>query len=228
MTIRVLAVSCLGVVLCAHSIVAQTPFKYREYALGSSVASVLQISHMRADAVRTLHERPARIQELEWRSPYVPSGTQLADPVREILFSFYDDQLYQLVVTYDRDRIQGLTNDDLIEAISATYGVPILRGARIGRQDLPADPRAETTGVARWEDPTSVLTLTRDTYSPHYQLVLVSTSLDPRARAAITEARRLEALEAPQRERDQRTKEAADARAAGVKARVVNKAAFKP
>jgi hypothetical protein len=31
--------------------------------------------------------------------------------VRVVLFSFYDDQLYQIVVTYDRERMEGLTND---------------------------------------------------------------------------------------------------------------------
>ena len=47
------------------------------------------------------------------------------------------------------------------------------------------------------------------------------------ARAAIKEAGRLDTKEAPQRELDQRTKEAADARVASEKARVTNKAAFR-
>jgi hypothetical protein len=158
----------------------------------------------------------------------VSSGTELADPVRDVIFSFYDDQLYQVVVTYDRDRIEGLTNDDLIESISATYGVPLLRHSRAAAKTLMADLPVETTIVAQWEDAGSVLTLTRDTYSPQFKLVLISKSLNPRGRAAITEALRLDAVEAPRRERDLRTKEASDARAASQKARVVNRAAFKP
>jgi hypothetical protein len=59
-------------------------------------------------------------------------------------------------------------------------------------------------------------------------LVLVSKTLSPRARAAIKEALRLDTVEAPKRERDQRTKEVDNARVASQKARVVNKAAFKP
>jgi hypothetical protein len=227
-SMRVIAVASLGTLLCGQHLAAQTPFGYREYALGSSVASVVKISKTRDDQTKTLHERPARIQEHEWRAPYVSSGTELADPVRDVIFSFYDDQLYQVVVTYDRDRIEGLTNDDLIESISATYGVPLLRHSKAAAKTLMADLPVETTIVAQWEDAGSELTLTRDTYSPQFQLVLISKSLNPRARAAITEALRLDAVEAPRRERGLRTKEAADARAASQKARVVNKAAFKP
>jgi len=227
-SIRVVALASLGALLCSQHLAAQTPFQYRGYALGSSVASVVKISKTREEATETLHERPARIQEHEWRAPYVSAGTELADPVRDVLFSFYDDQLYQIVVTYDRDRMEGLTNDDLIEAISATYGVPLLRHARAAQKTPLGDGSAETTVVAQWEDADSVLTLTRDTYSPQFQLVLISKSLNARARVAIREALRLDTQEAPQRERDLRTKEAADARAASQKARVVNKAAFKP
>ena len=225
--IRIIAVASLGVLLHGQSLAAEAPFRYREYALGTSVASVVTISKTRNDSIKTLHERPALIQEIEWRAPYVSSGTKLADPVRDIVFSFYDDQLYQVVVTYDRDRMAGLTNDDVIESISATYGVPLLRHARAAQSSQASMP-AETSVLAQWEDAASVLTLRRHTYSPQLQLVLISKALSSPARAAIREALRLDTQEAPQRERDQRTKEVADARVVAQKARVVNKAAFKP
>jgi hypothetical protein len=227
-SIRWMAVASVLVLLSVETLVAQTPFRYREYALGSSVASVIKISKTRNDSVRTLHERPALMQELEWRAPYVSMGTELADPVRDILFSFYDDQLYQVAVTYDGDRMEGLTNADVIESLSSAYGVPLLRHSNVGRTAVPADTAAESTVVAQWEDAASVVTLTRGTYSPQVRLVLSSKTLSPLARAAIKEALRLDTLEAPGRQRDQRNKEVADARAASQKARVVNKAAFKP
>jgi hypothetical protein len=221
---RVAAIASLGFVLGGQPVVGQTPFKYRGHALGSSVASVVTMSGARVSDTKTPHERAARIQEIEWRAPYVLSGTQLADPVRDVLFRFYDDQLFQVVVTYDRDRMEGLTNDDLIELLSATYGVPLLVHRRTPRTDAPA----EATIVARWEDAASLLTLTRSTSSPEFQLVLISKTLHARANSAIKEALRLDAVEAPQRELDQRERDVADARAATAKARVVNKAAFKP
>lgn len=225
---RIAAIASLGFVLGGQPAFGQSPFSYREHALGSSVAAVVKISGARASDTKTPHERPARIAELEWRAPYVLSGTQLADPVRDVLFSFYDDQLFQVVVTYDRDRMEGLTNDDVIESLSATYGVPLLVHQRAPRSAPPAGAPADTTILARWEDAASLLTLTRGTYSPQFQLVLISKTLNARARAAVKEALRLDAEEAPQRELDQRKKDVADARAATVKARVVNKAAFKP
>ena len=229
MSLRPITVASLGALLCALPLFAQTPFQYREYALGSSVASAVKISKTREDAIKTLHERPARIQELAWRAPYVSPGAGSADPVRDVLFSFYDDHLYQVVVTYDRDRMEGLTNDDVIESLSATYGVPLLRHApAAARNPQTSDGSAETAILAQWEDAGSLLTLTRGSYSPQFQLVLISKTLDPLARGAITEALRMDIEEAPQRKVDQRAKEKADARVASQKARLVNKAAFKP
>jgi len=86
----------------------------------------------------------------------------------------------------------------------------------------------DTTVVAQWEDAASLVTLTRSTYPSGYQLVLISKTLDVRARAAIKEALRLDTQEAPQRELDQRKKAVADADLASQKARVLNKAAFRP
>jgi hypothetical protein len=228
-SVRAAALAFVALVVSAHSLFAQEPFRYREYALGASLASVVTISGAREREGKTLHVRPATIQELEWRAPYARPGTVLIDPVHDVLFSFCDDQLYRLVVTYDRDRMEGLTDDDVIASLSAMYGAPLLRNTSTARRAAPASVPADTTIVARWEDAASLLTLTRGTdSSPLYQLVLTSKTLDARARAAIKEALRLDTQEAPQRERDQRTKEVADARVASEKARVVNKAAFRP
>jgi hypothetical protein len=225
-SVRMVAIASLGVACAGQPVFAQSLSQYREYALESTVASVLGNSGARETDTKTLHERPAKIQELLWRAPYVLTGAQLADPVRDVMFSFYNDQLYQVVIAYDRARTEGLTNDDLIESISATYGVPALPHAKTARGLPPAD--ADTAVVARWDDGASSLTLMRGIYSPELQLVLVSKALSARARSAIAEARRLDARAAPQREVDERKKEVAAARVANEKVRVLNKAAFKP
>ena len=54
--------------------------------------------------------------------------------MHDVQFSFYDDQLYQVVVSYDRERMEGLTDADVVESLSATYGVPLLAGARTSGQ----------------------------------------------------------------------------------------------
>jgi hypothetical protein len=65
-------------------------------------------------------------------------------------------------------------------------------------------------------------------YSPDFQLVLISKALSARARSAIREAIRLDALEAPQRELEKRKQDVAEASATRDKTRATNKAAFRP
>jgi hypothetical protein len=45
--------------------------------------------------------------------------------VREILFSFYNGELYKISATYERSAIEGLTAEDLAQSISEKYGPPI-------------------------------------------------------------------------------------------------------
>lgn len=227
--IRVFALASLGFVLGGQPLAAQVPLEYRGYVLESSVASVIKVADARDYETKTIHQRPARIQEVEWRAPYAPLDGSPADPVRLVRFSFYEDQLYRIVVTYDRDRTEGLTDDDLIESLSEIYGLPLLPSRGTGLAALPAEvSAADVTIVSRWEDTGALLTLTQNTYPRHYQLVLISKALSERADAANMESGRLDALEAPQRELDRREKAASEARLASEKARAINKAAFRP
>lgn len=227
-SIRAVAVAFTVIALGAQPFAAADLSRYREYALASSVAAIARTSAARESDLKTLHTRPAKIQTLEWRAPYVPSGKTDADPVRDLQFSFYDDQLFQIVVTYDRERMAGLTNDDVIGSLATTYGAPVLPVARGARgAALVAEP-SDLAVLARWEDAASLLTLTRSTYSKQFQLVLVSKALNTRALGAMKEALRLDAQDAPQRALDLSRREAADASSADEQARGVNKPAFRP
>ena len=220
-------VIAVGLILAGQLGFAQDLSRYRAYVLASSLDSVVATSGARATDTRTLHERPARIQQLEWRAPYVNSRDTGADPVREIAFTFYNDALYQVVVNYDRDRTEGLTNSDIVESVSAAYGMRPLASTRAA-SSAPAESFTDGIVLARWENAESLLTLIRGSYTSEFQLILISKPLSARARYAVREAVRLDALEAPRREAEQRKKEAADATAARDKTRTVNKAAFRP
>ena len=217
----------VGLILGGQLAFAQDLSRYRGYALESSLDAVVLATGARAAEAKTLHERPATIQQLEWRAPYVDSRDTPADPVREITFTFYNDALYQVIVNYDRDRTEGLTNSDIVESLSTAYGVPTLASART-RMSPPAEAFPDSIVVARWEQADSLLTLIRGSYSPEFQLILISKSLSARARTAVREAVRLDAIEAPRREVEQRKKEAGEASAARDKTRIANKAAFRP
>jgi len=213
--------------LSGPTVFAQDLSRYRDFVLESSVDAVAAASGVRATEAQTLHERPAKIQELQWRAPYVNPASPAADPVREVAFTFFNDALYQVVVTYNRDRTQGLTNDDIIQSLSASYGAPGLKSA-ITRTGLPVGALLENNVLAQWNTAVSSLTLLRDTYSPEFKLVLSSKSLTAPAQSAIREAIRLDALDAPRLEEEQRKKEVADTDAARDKTRSTNKGAFRP
>ena len=153
-------------------------------------------------------------------------GSAAADSVREIAFSFYNDALYQLIVSYDRDKTYGLTNKDLIESLSVTYGTPMTRspGNRVDRSMVLAD----TMVLAQWDDGSASVTLLKDSYSPQFQLRLVSKPLLALAKGAIREAARLDAIEAPRAAAALRDKAAAEEQAALDNTRTQNKATFKP
>ena len=203
---------------------SQDLFRYRDYALESSLDSVVVASGARAADTKTLHARPAKIQELEWRAPYASSSDRMADPVRGAVFAFIDDALYQIVVRYDRDRTDGLTNNDLIESLTSVYGTPVPKSPKTTAPAVPLD----TALVALWDRPGSSVALVRGTYTPDFQLILMSKALGTRARDAIRESGRLDVIEAPRRELEERKQEIADRNAAREKARTANKAAFRP
>jgi hypothetical protein len=214
----------IALVLIAERVSAQDLSRYRGYVLDSSLESVLAASGTRATDVKTLHERPAKIQELEWRAPYVSVGAELADPVRGAVFRFCNDALYQVVVSYDRDRTSGLTDSDVIESLTAAYGKPVARPART----RPAAASSDTVVLAQWDSPASTLTLLRGEYSSEFKLMLISKASSARALAAIRESARLDLIDAPRRELAQRKQDVADAEAARDKTRTTNKAAFRP
>jgi hypothetical protein len=208
---------------------AQAVGSYRDADLGSSLTSIAAANGLLPGDAKVIHQRPAIIQDLEWRSSnFLSDALKTSDPVREILFSFYNDQLFRIVVNYDKQRTEGLTDADLIDAMSATYGSPSTLATskpRASESQLQAD---RDTVIGRWESADATVTLLRAHYPTPVSLVVLSKRLSGLARAAQTEAIRLDRLEAPQREVDRLKTEAAAERASGEKARFANKAAFKP
>jgi hypothetical protein len=219
-------VVAIGVTFSGQSASAQDLSRYRTYALETSFDMVLAASGARVSDAKILHERPAKIQQLEWRAPYVRPGNELADPVRGITFTFCDDALYQIVVDYDRDRTEGLTNADVVASLSTAYGTPI-RFAAPAMASL-AETLGDAIVVAHWDSAPASVTLVRGAFSPELRLILVAKPLHARARAAIKAAARLDILDAPRRELEQQKKDVEDAAAASAKARTINKPAFRP
>jgi hypothetical protein len=229
MRARTLAMCAAGIVCSTHALGGQGLSQYRDFELGSDVASVKALADIASSEARMTHQRPAVLQDLEWRpSQWIPGSTAATtDPVEQLRFSFYNDQLFRIVVDYDHDRTKGMTGADMIEAISAVYGTPLPRTARVA-----AASRLETESgsvVARWGDPEHAVVLYQSSsYGAAFRLVVTDTRLENLARKAEAQAVRLDAQEAPAREIARQQKERDDKRAAAEKARTANKDVFRP
>jgi hypothetical protein len=222
---RILAMSIASVLSSTSLISAQDLSTYREFQLGMSMVAVAQQAGISPDG-RVLHQRPELIQELMWLPPRIQGGSPEADSVRKVLFSGYNSQLFRIVVTYDRGRTEGLTAEDMVQAISATYGLAALPSTPI----IPSLSRATNDTdklLAHWEDSQHSLNLV---YSPlsTFGLVIYSKRLDGLARAATLEAIRLDEEGAPQREIDREQKHADENRLKTQTTRRTNKATFRP
>jgi len=225
---RSLMISISLAALSMPLIYAQDLSKYREFQLGMDLSAVAKQVGMKPSEARVIHKRPAVIQELEWRAQSSSGSLPQTDPVREVLFGFYNGQLYRIVVTYDRDRTEGLTDEDIIDAISAKYGKPTMPVAKIISSSSSQVYSDSEKVIARWEDPQYSLNLFHFSYQSTLGLLVFSKRLDTLAQVAIVEAIRLNEQEAPQREIERQKKQDEEKRAAGQKARPANKANFRP
>jgi len=199
--------------------------RYRDFHFGTDLATVARQTGTDLSRAKTIHLRPALIQELDWRpQPLGPSDR--TEPAADVIFGFYDGHLFRIVVSYDPYEIEGLTTDDIIGTISLAYGTPG-KPPSLAKAERDTDGDREET-VARWEDPLYRFDLIRTSYGPGFRLIGVLKTLESRAEAATLEAVRLDAQEAPQRDAARAASEQEAAKAKLAKARLVNKPNFRP
>jgi hypothetical protein len=201
--------------------------RYRNFQFGETLPALAKQAGLELSDVKLIHERPAVMQELEWPIWLGAGSSPQTDPVKTILFSFYNGELFRIVVDYDRGETAGLTTEDMIEAISAKYGTAIKpAGAEIAFSSTQVYNDSEVV-IARWEDSQYSFNLYRSTYQPTFGMMAFSKKLDALARAATTEAIRLDAQEAPQQEIQRQQREDEKNRESLEKARQENKSNFR-
>src|SRR6266478_6970636 len=196
-SLRNLAISTSWAALSVPLLLAADLSSYRNFQLGMNLLAVEKQADIKPSEAKTVHQRPAMLQDLEWRPRRFPGPAPESDPVKDILFSFYNSQLFRMVVNYDRYKTDGLTNDDMVEAISATYGSAAKTS---GEVLFPSAYSEKVKVIARWEDGKYSFNLVRSPYQPSFALIAFSKELHILAEAAAVEATRLEVLDAPERE----------------------------
>jgi hypothetical protein len=181
---------------CIPALSAQNFSKYREFSLGSSLAVVSKQVDLTPDEIKTVHQAPVLMQDVTYwpgESSTVPTDT---DPVQEMELSFCSGKLYSISVFYKSSATEGFSDEDMIKAVSATYGVAI----RPAAEKTPAQPVSFSSGdvrLATWEDAQGAVTLSRSGLSQSFRLVVLSKQLQADADAASAQDIAQETADAP-------------------------------
>jgi hypothetical protein len=214
------------VVLAVSTVSADDFSRYREFTLGSSVAAVTSVTRIADRDLKTVHSRPALVQEITWQPRYM-TGLPVADrgSINEMVFGFVDDRLFQMTVSYERSRTTGLTNVDMIAALTERYGAPMAPSVRPRATSEALDTAAV---IAEWRQTDVHIALKRTRYNDSFSLVITSLSLDAVARKARASAVAMDTREAPEREAALAKKRADEQRHAEEQARATNRELFRP
>src|SRR3984893_14660300 len=206
-TIRNSLITLDEIALSVPLVYAQDLSKYRTVSLGTSLAQVSKQIGPDSNGTSRIHERPAFIQEVtSWSVGRSRSASQV-DQISEVLFSFYNGELYRIEVSYDSHATAGLTSEDMVQAVSALYGTATRPAAEINFPTRASYDSKEKV-IARWEDSQSAISLFRSSSLDSFGLVVLSKRADAEAEAAIIESAKLDKEEGPQKEVDRQKKEA--------------------
>ena len=140
--IRKLAISLALVLLTTPLVSAQDLSRYRKFALGTSLAALSKQIGQDPHQATVIHQNPAVIQELKYWPVETSYSAVPAEPVSQILFSFYNGELYRIAVTYDQGAIEGMTEDDMVRAVR--------RATEPERGFIPRSTFPPTISTHRW------------------------------------------------------------------------------
>ena len=85
---------------------------------GTDLPTIAKQVSVNPDQAKAIQLRPALIQELAWRpQPLGPSSQ--TESANEVVFSFFNGELFRVAIAYDRYETEGMTADDFVGAISA-------------------------------------------------------------------------------------------------------------
>jgi hypothetical protein len=169
------------------------------------------------------------MQELRWMpSSFGPTSRSRGDGIELIVFGFYENQLYRMAIDYERSATKGMTDRDMVDAISSIYGPPSSSTVATEGTDTRRAEAAASRIVARWNGPGYAVVVTRWSYGGAWRLVVESTTLAALARAADARALALDVQEGPQQEAERARRDEQNKDDANTAARTANKAVFQP
>jgi hypothetical protein len=181
---RRLIVAAIVVAASATPVAGQGRPHYRAYAMGDSLLAISRQVGLPVIDATTTPAVSGAVQELRWHARYVRRGTAPSgDPVDRLVFSFYEHRLFRIVIDYAPDRTDGMTESDMVGAVSVLYGSPIRR-TLAANADVTAPVRPAETLIAEWTSGDQSVALLALQGQTAFRLIVVSSALQRLAREA--------------------------------------------
>jgi hypothetical protein len=181
---RLIVVSLCIAASSASLLGAQERSHYRTYQMGDDLLSIARQIGVAPPRANLLPHSLGAVLELTWRAQYVRRGVvPPADPVARLVFSFYEDQLFRIVIDYERDRTEGMTEADMVAGISEIYGQPSKRTLPPSPVGLPPERDVDTV-IAQWVDGDYSIALLGVESQAAFRMIVASARLEALARAA--------------------------------------------
>ena len=201
----------LGLVLFATPVISgQDLSRYRKFVLGTGLAAIsTQVGQDERQAT-LISQSPALIQQMTYWKVDTSDDSGRMEPISHITLDFYNGALYRIVVVYDKKAVEGLTEEDMVKAISARYGKGVRLYPEIDfpNHDVYLSPEKV---IAQWDDSQNSVTFFHSTGLESFGLAVFSKRVNAQAEAAIVESAKLAKEQAPQKEIDRQKKEVDDA-----------------
>jgi hypothetical protein len=182
-SIRRVVVAWLCIVTSASLLGAQSRHDYRTYRMGDDALSIAQQIGV-PSTVDAVPGVVGPVRELRWRAQRVrPGDAPSDDPVALLVFSFYEDQLFRIVIDYSTERTEGMTEADMVAAMSRIYGPPAKRTDPPNPVGLHPQRPADSV-VAQWIDGELGVALLAVRDQSAFRVIVASVPLERRARGA--------------------------------------------
>jgi hypothetical protein len=163
---------------------AQGRPRYRAYQMGDDVLTISRQLGVPSPAGTLVPPALGAVEELRWRPQFVRRGVApSSDPVARLVFSFFENQLFRIVIDYASARTEGMTEADLVAAVSKVYGAPAKRTHPPSPVGL-GPQRPVDNVVAQWTDGEHRVALLAVQDQGAFRMIVASAPLEALARAA--------------------------------------------
>ena len=181
---RRVALTLLCSAMSASLLGAQVRPHYRAFQMGDDVLTISRQLGMPSPASTLIPPALGAVEELRWRSQYIRRGVaSSSDPVAQLVFSFFENKLFRIVIDYASDRTEGMTEADVVAAVSRIYGAPAKRTYPPSPVGLHPQRPADSV-VAQWTDTGHRVALLAVQDQTAFRLIVSSVPLEALARAA--------------------------------------------